>query len=285
MSYSQDNELSGMPLGLLEQARHGLVNKLKVQNNAYQSAGGVGGGLVGTIAGGLAGLLAKKGLRRFAAPAGAMGGGLVGGTVGRSAGGLMGTSIPAAVDQPMTPETIGAVSKFINKQAGIGDSMPIGMGVGGLVGAADAPRGMLLQGAGRGILQGGAAGLGADLGGAIGSELSHRGPASTMVGAGIGGLGGLLLANKLLGHAPVVQAKEKEKALAKEAKVIAQVQKIAASIPPARRSAIKVAIASLRSGSSLESALRKAYPGKTGSERLSWCNNIKAAAEATSDVA
>lgn len=207
MSYSQDNELSGMPLGLLEQARHGLVTKLKVQNNAYQSAGGVGGGLVGTLAGGLAGLLARKGFRRFASPAGAVGGGLVGGSLGRAAGGLMGTSIPAAVDQPLTPDTIGAVSRFINKQANdipssLGVTIPVGMGAGGLIGAAASPDAPV-SGTARGMVQGGAAGLGVDLGTRLGTALGDRighYTATIPIGAGLGGAAGLILARKLLGN-------------------------------------------------------------------------------------
>lgn len=273
MSYSQDNELSGMPLGLMEQARHGLVNKIKVQNNAYQTGSGLGGGLVGMLGGGLAGLLAaRKGLRRFSAPAGALGGGLVGGVTGRAAGGLMGTSIPAAVDQPMTPETIGAVSKFISKQAGLMDQISSGadaIGQGVDTALAD-PKGSFNAAVDR-----------------VSPLVPQLNPLAEKLQVGDPQKGFNAAVNQVSPLVPKVnplaaklRAWLQSTGLVKQSKLLRELNKIASQMPTRRQSAIKVAIGLVKQGHSLESALRTAYPGKKAMERIRWCNNIKAAAEA-----
>lgn len=87
-------------------------------------------------------------------------------------------------------------------------------------------------------------------------------------GAAAGGYGGYKGMDHLVSPAP------------KTAKFIRELNKVALVSPAPHQSAIKTAIARLKQGHSLESALRAAYPGKQGAMRISLGNRIKAAAEA-----
>jgi hypothetical protein len=410
------NDLAGMNLGLLEQARGGLVNKLKVENKALESGGGLGGGLVGTVGGGLLGLLARKGFRRFAAPGGAIGGGLLGRAAGAGAGRLAGTDIPTDVDQPLTPETISPVAKFVAKQGAVmqnkqalapqallrglvggaalggtagslakpGDLTTMARGVGagtgavagavggagagavggGLLGASPLLAGLAMKALGRGRLKGLGdsvikaqaphgksmmalgAGMGAGVGGLEGMRAGAR--MGDNVVSSLGGLNQPKTARQRAVKVAIARLKQSQyseslvggladkkpdsafsgselhegieeeaehtgdlktrKEIAKDhlaedpryytklermeegraapaptpktANLLRELNKIARTIPVARQSAIKTAIARLKQGHSLESALRIAYPGKKAMERIRWANNIKLAAQA-----
>lgn len=109
----------------------------------------------------------------------------------------------------------------------------------------------------------------------LGKLLNRGGAAAGLTGVALG-TGGLIsrYMNPKQDAAP-----PKPAPTPKTAKFIRELNKVALVSPAPQQSAIKVAIARLKQGHSLESALRAAYPGKQGAMRISLGNRIKAAAE------
>jgi hypothetical protein len=109
--------------------------------------------------------------------------------------------------------------------------------------------------------------------------LTPAGEKQMTEGGAIAGLFGGATAGGLAGNAAGSGAANLLGLKSKTAKFIRELNKVALVSPAPQQSAIKVAIARLKQGHSLESALRAAYPGKQGAMRISLGNRIKAAAE------